>query len=70
VFLSKIIATAQTVSGVECVTVTQFHRLFESPNGELEKGVLSLKVNEIAQLDNDPNYPEHGQLEINVKGGR
>ena len=70
VFLSKIIATAQAVPGVECVTVTRFHRLFESPNHELENGVLPLRVNEIAQLDNDPNYPEHGKLEIQVKGGR
>jgi hypothetical protein len=27
-------------------------------------------VNEIAQLDNDPTYPEHGKLEIQVGGGR
>ncbi len=70
IFLSRIIATAQAVTGVECVTVTRFHRLFESPNHELENGVLPLRVNEIAQLDNDPNYPEHGKLEIDVKGGR
>jgi hypothetical protein len=70
VFLGRIIAKAQAVAGVECVTVTRFHRLFESPNHELEKGVLLMRVNEIAQLDNDPNYPEHGKLEIQVKGGR
>ena len=70
VFLSQIIATAQAMPGVECVTVTRFHRLFESPNHELENGVLPMRVNEIAQLDNDPNYPEHGKLEIQVKGGR
>jgi hypothetical protein len=70
VFLSQIIATAQAVAGVECVTVTCFHRLFESPNHELENGVVPMRVNEIAQLDNDPNYPEHGKLEIQVKGGR
>ena len=70
VFLSKIIATAQAVPGVECVAVTRFQRLFESANHELENGVLALRVNEIAQLDNDPNYPEHGKLEIQVKGGR
>jgi hypothetical protein len=70
VFLSKIIATAQAIPGVECVTVTRFHRLFESPNRELENGVLPLRVEEIAQLDNDPTYPEHGKLEIQVNGGR
>ena len=70
VFLSKIIATAQAVAGVECVTVTRFNRLFASPNHELENGVIPMRVNEIAQLDNDPTYPEHGKIEIQVKGGR
>ena len=70
IFLSKIIATAQAVAGVECVQVTRFHRLFESPNRELENGVLPLQVDEIAQLDKDPTYPEHGKLEIQVNGGR
>ena len=68
--MSKIIATAQAVPGVESVAVTRFQRLFESANHEIENGVLPLRVNEIAQLDNDPNYPEHGKLEIQVKGGR
>ena len=70
IFLSRIIATAQAVPGVECVKVVRFHRLFESPNRELENGVLPLRVEEIAQLDNDPTYPEHGKLEIQVNGGR
>ena len=30
----------------------------------------NVRHDEIAQLDNDPNYPEHGKLEIQVKGGR
>jgi hypothetical protein len=70
IFLGKIVATAQAVPGVECVRVTRFQRLFESANREIENGVLPLRVNEVAQLDNDPNYPEHGKLEIQVGGGR
>ena len=70
IFLSEIIAAAQEVPGVECVKVTRFQRLFESANHEIENGVLPLRVNEIAQLDNDPNFPEHGRLEIHVGGGR
>jgi hypothetical protein len=70
IFLSKIVATAQAVAGVECVKVTRFQRLFESANHEIENGVLPLRVNEVAQLDNDPNFPEHGKLEIQVGGGR
>ena len=55
---------------MECVTGHRFHRLFESPNHEIENGVLPLGTDEIAQLDNDPNFPERGQLEIHVQGGR
>ena len=68
--LSRIIAAAQSVPGVECVTVTEFHRLFATPNHEIDHGVLPLASNEIAQLDNDPDHPERGQLRIDVRGGR
>ena len=70
VFLSRIVAAAQAVAGVECVTVTEFHRRFAAPNHEIDNGVLPLAANEIAQLDNDPNHPERGQLQIAVSGGR
>jgi hypothetical protein len=69
IYLSRIVAAGQAVPGVECVRVVRFHRLFSAPNGEIQNGVLPLAVNEIAQLDNDPNYPEHGKLEIQVTGG-
>lgn len=68
--LSRIIAAAQAVAGVECATVTEFHRLFARPNHEIGNGVLPLAACEIAQLDNDPNHPERGQLLIDVRGGR
>ncbi len=70
IFLSRIIAAAQAVPGVESVTVSEFHRLYELPNREIENGILPLNNNEIAQLDNDPNYPERGRLDIRVGGGR
>lgn len=70
IYLSQILAAAQAVNGVECVKVTRFQRLFQAPDHELKNGVLPLGSAEIAQLDNDPNYPEHGQLTIQVNGGR
>lgn len=70
IYLSKIIATAQAVAGVECVQVKKFQRLFESANHEIANGILPLRLSEIAQLDNDPNFPERGKLEIHVSGGR
>lgn len=70
VFLSRLVAAAQSVEGVESVRVTRLQRLFEGPRGELESGVLALGPLEVAQLDNDPNYPERGMLALDVRGGR
>lgn len=70
IYLSRIIAAGQAVAGVECVRVREFRRLFQAPNHEIENGLLPLQASEIARLDNDPNYPENGQLEIQVVGGR
>jgi uncharacterized protein (UPF0147 family) len=52
------------------VRVKKFQRLFESANHEIANGVLPLSPTEIAQLNNDPNFPEHGRLEITMGGGR
>jgi hypothetical protein len=70
IYLSRIVAAAQAVTGVQSVLVTKFQRLFAAPNHELTAGVLVLAPNEIAQLDNDPDYPEHGTLTLNLRGGR
>lgn len=68
--LSAIIAAAHAVPGVGSVRVKRFQRLFQPPNHELDNGILPLGTNEIALLDNDPNFPEHGRLVIDVRGGR
>jgi predicted phage baseplate assembly protein len=70
IFLSRLVAVAQGVEGVESVRVTRLQRLFEASKGEIEKGVLAIRPLEVARLDNDPNYPEHGQLMLDVRGGR
>jgi predicted phage baseplate assembly protein len=70
VFLSRLVAAAQGVEGVESVRVTRMQRLFEEPKGELESGVLVIGPLEVARLDNDPDYPEHGQLVLDLRGGR
>ena len=70
IYLSALIAAAQAVPGVECVTVTRLERQFAGPNHELANGVLPLAAHEIAQLENDPNFPERGRLTIEIHGGR
>ena len=68
--LSKIVAVAQAVEGVETVKVRRLRRLHEPDGGALDSGVLQLGAMEIAQLDNDPDFPENGQLELVLRGGR
>jgi predicted phage baseplate assembly protein len=70
IYLSKLIAAAYSVTGIESVTVTRFQRLNELSNHELENGVLPLGRLEIVQLDNDPSFPEHGKLRLDMRGGR
>jgi predicted phage baseplate assembly protein len=69
IYLSRIVARAQAIPGVAHVAVTRLQRLFESANGEIENGLLPLAGWEIARLDNDPNRPEHGWLQVLVQGG-
>jgi predicted phage baseplate assembly protein len=70
IYLSKLVALAQAVTGVESVIVTKLERLFEGPAGEIESGVLQLGPLEVAELENDPSFPEHGKFTLTVGGGR
>jgi len=68
--LSRLVAAAQAVEGVESVAVQTFQRLGEGPRGEIENGFLALGPLEIARLDNDPRFPGHGRLKLTMRGGR
>ncbi|MEN3335364.1 MAG: hypothetical protein V7641_4729 [Blastocatellia bacterium] len=70
VYLSKLIAAAQAVEGVENVTVSKLQRRFEEAADEIGNGILPLGTMEVAQLDSDPDFPEHGLLTLSIKGGR
>jgi len=70
IYLSRIVSVVQAVEGVESVRVTRLERLYEGPNHEIEAGVLPLGPLEVARLDNDPGFPEHGVLTLHVEGGR
>jgi hypothetical protein len=70
VYLSALVAAAQSIPGVQSAAVTKLERLFAGPNGEIAKGVLPLGPLEIARCDNDPNFPENGRLKLTMRGGR
>jgi hypothetical protein len=70
IYLSRLVAAAQAVTGVESAVVKRLERLYEGPNKELDDGLLRLGPLEVAQLDNDPNFLEHGRFELMMRGGR
>ncbi len=70
VFLSEIYRAAQEVTGVDSVRVTRFRRQGTRDTRALLDARIDLGRLEIARLDNDPNYPEHGVLRLTMTGGK
>jgi hypothetical protein len=79
IYVSKLVAAAQGVAGVESVQLMTLRRkrILAKQQGEevkldeaIEKGVLSLDSFEVARLDNDPSFPENGTFELDMRGGR
>jgi hypothetical protein len=70
VYLGSLYAAAQSVAGVASVEITTFQRFGVPDPGPLAAGVLILGRLEIARLDNDPDFPEHGLFCLDVGGGK
>ena len=70
VYLSPVYAAARRIPGVESVHVTRFHRQGREQTTPRDDGFLRLGGLEIARLDNDPNFPEHGVLRLELAGGK
>ena len=70
VYLSAIVAAAQAVPGVESVTPMTFQRQRDNATNALDTGVLEMGRLEIARLDDDPSFPEHGVLVLTAGGGK
>lgn len=68
--VSRVVTTASGVGGIVDVTVTDLARLDGRPTEVLTTSWLPLSPQEIARLDNDPAHPEHGQLHLELRGGR
>jgi hypothetical protein len=77
VYLSPIVAAAQSIAGVLEVQVTRLARLVPGrpapgakPDSLPAGGMLTLGPSEIARLDQNPNAPENGRLTLLLRGGR
>jgi hypothetical protein len=70
VYLSRVIAAAQAVEGVESVRVDSFRRLSDPSSTSLDDGVIDIGDLEIAQLANNPSFPERGKIALAAGGGK
>ena len=70
VYLSPIYAAARSVAGVVSVTATTFQPQGVNTGQYLNTGEIPLAPLQVARLDNDPSYPNHGQLTLNMEGGK
>ncbi len=70
-YLSPILAAARTVEGVASTEALIFARA-DADDDPLPRlaGRISLGPTEIARLDSNPDYPERGVLELDLRGGR
>jgi hypothetical protein len=66
VYLSKLYAAAQNITGVSSVEITKLCRQGDKIDILPVTGVFKLGRREIARCDNDPNFPERGSLKITI----
>ena len=70
VYLSALYAAAQGVAGVSWTRVQKFQRINDPNTDAVDSGVLAMERQEIARLDSDPNFPEHGVFRMSLVGGK
>lgn len=71
VFASALTAEAQGITGVAHVEIRTLTRMQGGHSGDVPAdGVLHMAGREIAQLDNDPDHPDHGTITFMLGGGR
>lgn len=69
VHLSAVLAQVHSVPGVQSVEVRRFQRQRQPASSGIDAGVLRMGRLEIARLDDDPSFPEHGVLDLTLGGG-
>jgi hypothetical protein len=70
VYLSPVYAAARSVAGVVSVVATTFQLQGTTSAQYLAAGAIRLGSLQIARLENDPSYPDHGQLTLIMEGGK
>lgn len=70
VYLSPVYAAARSVAGVLSVVATTFQPQGVSTSQYLQSGEIPLGPLQVARLDNDPSFPDHGQLTLLMEGAK
>jgi hypothetical protein len=70
VYLSPLYAAAHAVPGVAAVEIKIFQRQGTDDSSYLANGEMPLNRLEIACLDNNPNFPDQGVLDLEIHGGK
>jgi hypothetical protein len=70
VYLSPVYVAARSVAGVVAVTATKFQPQEINTTQYLSAGEIKLGRLQVARLDNDPSFPDHGQLTLLMEGGK
>jgi Protein of unknown function (DUF3892) len=65
--LGDLLAFVQGITGVRSVTATVFRPLGDT-SGPPVRDVIQLGRTKVARLDADPDFPEHGTLEVRMAG--
>ena len=70
VYLSPIFAAVRSVAGVVSVRAKTFQPQGVNSTQYLSAGEIKMGPLQVAQLANDPSYPNHGQLTLVPEGGK
>ncbi len=71
VYLSQIFKTARSVAGVISVRATAFQpQGIPATDQYLSSGEIPIGALQVAQLANDPSFPNHGRLTLALEGGK
>jgi hypothetical protein len=70
VYLSPIYSVVRKVAGVTSVMANVFQPQGVLTQVYLLKGEIPLGPFQIARMDNDPSLPDHGQLTLQMQGGK
>ncbi len=70
VYVSRLYAAIERVTGVDSVAIRRLTRFGQPQRDEIDRGVLPIGPWEIARLDADPSFVEHGVLTVAARGGK